>query len=178
MRIHEGKVRAVHGGDASDYAILPMPEIFETASMYLKENFNHVRFESSSFSHSLVTVSWEVRDDSLLDTYRDLLLQYGYAAGSEISAYIRVHSSDVAASGANIFCTIREGTRELVLGSALKLEHTNGAVIAGFCKKHGADFFPIPGKCGRAGKTIPDRCGASCQCHGRTYEESRDWEKR
>ena len=134
LRIHEGKVRAVHGGDASDYAILPMTEIFETASMYLKENFNHVRFESSSFSHSLVTVSWEVRDDSLLDTYRDLLLQYGYAAGSEISAYIRVHSSDVAASGANIFCTIREGTRELVLGSALKLEHTNGAVIEDFAR--------------------------------------------
>ena len=63
-----------------------------------------------------------------------MLLQYGYAAGSEISAYIRVHSSDVAVSGANIFCTIREGTRELVLGSALKLEHTNGAVIEDFAR--------------------------------------------
>lgn len=134
LRIHEGKIRAVHGGDASDYAILPMPEIFETASMYLKENFDHVRFENGSFSHSLVAASWEVRDDSLLDSYRSLLLQYGYAANTELSAHIRVHSSDVAVSGANIFCSLKDGMRELVLGSTLKLEHTNGAVIENFAR--------------------------------------------
>ena len=34
LRLQEGKIRAVHGGDPKDYAVLPMPEIFEAANMY------------------------------------------------------------------------------------------------------------------------------------------------
>lgn len=134
LRIHEGKVRAVHGGDKSDYAILPMPEIFEVAALYLRENYHNVTFAEGYFSHLLTTASWEIQDDELLDTYRELLLQYGRTADTKLSASIRVHSSDVAASGANIFCSLLEGEnkRPLVLGSALKLEHSGGAAIESF----------------------------------------------
>lgn len=134
LRIHEGKVRAVHGGDKSDYAVLPMPELFEVAALYMKENYQNVAFSEGYFSHLLTTASWEIRDDELLDSYRELLLQYGQTADSQLTASVRVHSSDVAASGANIFCSLLEGKekRPLVLGNALKLEHSGGATIESF----------------------------------------------
>lgn len=106
IRIHEGKVRAVHGGDKSDYAVLSMPELFEVAALYMRETYDRVKFSKGYFSHLLTTASWEIRDGELLDCYRELLLQYGQSAPSELSAVIRVDSSDVAASGANIFCSL------------------------------------------------------------------------
>ena len=134
IRIHEGKVRAVHGGDKSDYAVLSMPELFEVAALYMRETYDRVKFSKGYFSHLLTTASWEIRDGELLDCYRELLLQYGQSAPSELSAVIRVDSSDVAASGANIFCSLLEGPekRPLILGNALKLEHSGAATIEAF----------------------------------------------
>ena len=134
LRLQEGKIRAVHGGDPKDYAVLPMPEIFEAANLYLEESYEKVTFSAGYFSHNLVTVSWQLQEPELLDTYRDLLLQYGEQASEELSACIRVQSSDVASSGANIRCFLLEGSgkRPLILGSEIKLEHTNGATVEKF----------------------------------------------
>lgn len=134
LRFQEGKIRAVHGGDPKDYAVLPMPEIFEAANLYLEESYEKVTFSAGYFSHNLVTASWQLQEPELLDTYRDLLLQYGEQASEELSACIRVQSSDVASSGANIRCFLLEGPgkRPLILGSEIKLEHTNGATVEKF----------------------------------------------
>ena len=134
LRLQEGKIRAVHGGDPKDYAVLPMPEIFEAANLYLEESYGKVVFSAGYFSHELVTAAWQLQEPELLDTYRDLLLQYGEQASEELSACIRVQSSDVASSGANICCFLQEGPykRPLILGSEIKLEHTNGATVEKF----------------------------------------------
>ncbi len=136
VRIHEGKARAVHGGDKSDYAVLPMPELFEASAIHMEEQYERVRFLSGYFDHWLVTASWEIQDRRLLDTYRDMLLQYGQVADPELSAQIKVHSSDVGVSGANIFYSLLMGKerRPLVLGDALRLEHSGGASLADFSR--------------------------------------------
>ena len=136
VRIHEGKARAVHGGDKSDYAVLPMPELFEASAIHMEEQYERVRFLSGYFDHWLVTASWEIQDRRLLDTYRDMLLQYGQVADPELSAQIKVHSSDVGVSGANIFYSLLMGKerRPLVLGDALRLEHSGGSSLADFSR--------------------------------------------
>lgn len=136
VRIHEKKARAVHGGDKSDYAVLPMPEIFEAASIHVREQYQNIRFMEGYFDHWLTTASWEMEDQRLLDTYRQLLLQYGYAAPAELAAQIRVQTSDVGVSGANIFYSLLVGKekRLLSLGDALRLEHTGGASLADFSR--------------------------------------------
>ena len=142
LRLQEGKIRAVHGGDQKDYAVLPMPEIFEMANLYLEETYHQVRFLKGYFSHELAAASWQVQDPELLNTYRELLLQYGEQASAELSACIRVQSSDVAFSGANISCIIEDGInqRPLILGSAIKLEHSNGATVEAFAGNMGQIF--------------------------------------
>ena len=67
VRIHEGKVRAVHGGDPSDYSVLPMPELFEVASIYVAENYDKANlFQNGLFSHSLAMASWELEEKRTL----------------------------------------------------------------------------------------------------------------
>lgn len=142
IRIHEGKIRAVHGGDPSDYSVLPMPELFEVVSIYVSENYDRAVFSSGMFSHSLVSASWELEEKELLDTYRGLLLQYGLKADNVLSAQIRVQTSDVGVSGANIYYSLLLGTEKkpLVLGNPLKLEHTNNASIEYFSQNIGQVF--------------------------------------
>ena len=134
IRIHEGKVRAVHGGDKGDYVTLPMPQIFEVAATHMQENYDEARFSEGYFDHSIAMASWEVRDDRLLETYRELLLQYGQLADDKLAASIRIHSSDVGTSGANIFCTLLTGKNQtpLILGGPIKLPHKDNASIEVF----------------------------------------------
>lgn len=136
IRIHEEKARAVHGGDKSDYAVLPMPELFEAASIHIREQYQNVRFLEGYFDHGLTTASWEMEDPGLLDTYRQLLLQYGYAVPAELAAQIRIQTSDVGISGANIFYSLLLGKekRLLSLGDALRLEHTGGVGLTDFSR--------------------------------------------
>lgn len=134
IRIHEGKVRAVHGGDKGDYVTLPMPQIFEVAATHMRENYDKARFSEGYFDHSIAMASWEVRDEGLLETYRELLLQYGQLADAKLAASIRIHSSDVGVSGANIFCTLLIGQNRipLILGGPMKLAHKDNASIEAF----------------------------------------------
>ena len=87
----------------------------------MRETYDRVQFSKGYFSHLLTTASWEIRDRELLDCYRELLLQYGQPVPSEISAVIRVDSSDVAASGANIFCSLLDGETTISTGKCLKV---------------------------------------------------------
>ena len=40
LRIADGKLSAVHGGDSSDYAVLEMPELFNRTIRYLNDHFS------------------------------------------------------------------------------------------------------------------------------------------
>ncbi|MFR5631446.1 MAG: endonuclease III [Monoglobales bacterium] len=142
IRIHEGKVRAVHGGDEEDYSILPMPQVFEAASIYLMESYDDTKFTEAYFDHWMATATWEVQDKRLLDTYRELLYQYGQIADDTLSASIRINTSDVGVSGANIFYSMLLGRerRPLLLGDALRLEHSGHASLEDFTRNMGQIF--------------------------------------
>lgn len=70
IKIADGKVSAVHGGDKHDYCILDMKAMFETTCEYLNLNFKgSVYMEGSGiYDHSIVSAdnhTLEQRNDSL-----------------------------------------------------------------------------------------------------------------
>ena len=134
IRIQEGKVRAVHGGDESDYCILPMTEIFGTASSYINGKYDEAKFKGGYYDHTMATATWEIEDEELVSAYRSALRNYREDLNGQLSAAVRVSSSDVGASGANIYYSllIGEEKRPLVLGKALKLAHEKKASMAKF----------------------------------------------
>lgn len=134
IRIQEGKVRAVHGGDESDYCILPMTEIFGTASSYINGKYDEATFKAGYYDHTMTTATWEIEDDELVSSYRKALKNYREDLNDQLSAAVRISTSDVGASGANIYYSLLVGRdkRPLVLGKALKLAHEKKASMAEF----------------------------------------------
>ena len=135
LRIADEKVSAVLGGDSSDYAILEMPALFEETMQYLQKRFPGYTFAGGWFDHSIVTALWELTaTPELVESYERALAQHGKKP-EELKPALRLTSSDVGLSGANLFPTIFKGrdSKILTLGSPLKLEHTNGASLSKFC---------------------------------------------
>jgi hypothetical protein len=133
LRFSEGKISAVHGGDASEYAILEMPELFRAMAEYLESTFPGCYFAGAAYDHSIATAVWEIEQDSLIQTYKEAMDAHGIPY-SDLKPALRLTTSDVGVSGANIYPTLLSGGDEkiITLGSPLKLEHKTGANLEKF----------------------------------------------
>ena len=138
QNVADGKVSAVHGGDKHDYCILDMKAMFETTCEYLNLNFKgSVYMEGSGiYDHSIVSAMWKLGgSQELLDTYRKALDAHGMDE-KILSPALRFTTSDVAASGANLYpMLLTDGPNGVIsLGSPIKLAHDKGATILDFRK--------------------------------------------
>ncbi len=133
LRFSEGKISAVHGGDESEYAILEMPELFQEMADYLHATYPGCYFAGATYDHSIATAVWEIAQDSLIQTYKDALEEHGISY-TKLKPAVRLTTSDVGVSGANIFPMLLAGGDEkiITLGSPLKLEHKGGATLDKF----------------------------------------------
>lgn len=81
------------------------------------------------------------RNDELLGAYRKELENCGLDA-DDMKAALRVSTSDVGTSGANLYpmllCGLRQNT--IALGDPLRLSHENGATLEQFDKQLGLLF--------------------------------------
>lgn len=137
LRIADEKVSAVHGGDDSDYAVLPVPELFEHTAEYLKAEFRGATYAGGWYDHTMVTALWELpADEKMLGSYQSALAAHGKTA-DDLSPALRLTTSDVGISGANLYPMLFKGenSRMLTLGNPLKLSHENGADLVQFDKK-------------------------------------------
>lgn len=133
LRIADGKLSAVHGGDSSDYAVLEMPELFNRTIRYLNDHFSGCSFAGGFYDHSTATAVWELADETLVQSYQNALEQHDVPYGP-LKPAIRLSTSDVGVSGANLYPTLYTGGREatIVLGSPLRLEHRGEKTIKDF----------------------------------------------
>jgi len=134
LRISEGKVSAVLGGDGHEYAILDMEQIFRCAVEYLNENFSGCTYLGGFFEHHMASSLWELSgEDRLLDAYR-VELRHNGKTPEEMKPVVRITTSDTGVSGANIYPMLLSGSRNdtIGIGSPLRLEHKAGATIAKF----------------------------------------------
>ena len=133
LRIADGKISAIHGGDSSDYAILEMPELFSRTVKYLNDNFAGCTFAGGFYDHSSATAAWELKDDMLVESYKQALTLHDVAY-SELVPAVRLFTSDVGISGANLYPTLYTGKRSgtITLGSPLSLEHRGEKTMRDF----------------------------------------------
>lgn len=65
----------------------------------------------------------KVVDQKMTKAYADLMEEHGKKPFGNLQTFIRIVSSDVGASGANIFYSILDGDFTIVLGEALRTKH-------------------------------------------------------
>lgn len=134
LRISEGKVSAVLGGDCHDYAVLDTEQIFLRSVEYLNTHFAECNYLGGFYEHHMTSSLWELSsEDSLLDAYRKEITLQGRTP-EEMKPVVRITTSDTGVSGANIYPMLLSGTRNdtIVLGNPLRLEHKAGATLAKF----------------------------------------------
>lgn len=133
LRHSEGKISAVHGGDASEYAPLPIPELFRLTDEHLSKAFPGSAFAGGFFGHAIVSALWELTDSGeLLRAYRAAMAKHGVAPRITKPA-LRLSPSDVGVSGTNLFpMLVYGGGKSITLGNPLKLEHQGGASLTKF----------------------------------------------
>lgn len=132
IRIAEGKVRAVHSAEGNGYQVYPMPELFMLASVYIRGEYKQCTFLDGYADQTLVTATWQIEDERLEEVYAEIMEKYGKRVSSKLKATIRITSSDVAASGANIFYSLSEGNRSIALGADMRMRHNNSVEFKQF----------------------------------------------
>lgn len=132
----DGKVSAVHGGDASDYAVLEIPELFEHTVRYLNRHYPGYTFAGGSFDHAMVTAVWELTgQDRLTETYRNALARHDLLdETTRIRPAVRLSTSNTGISGANLYPMLLEGddARIIPLGCPIRENHKGGADLDRF----------------------------------------------
>lgn len=146
IKVADGKVSAVHGGDDHDYCVLDMHTIFNMTSDYLKAHFKGSTYRegSGSFDHSIVSAMWTLGgNQELLDTYHQALEDHGIEDKS-LAPALRLTTSDVAVSGVNLYPMMLSQTsnRVINLGSPIKLSHDRGATLQDF-RNNLDKIFPV-----------------------------------
>lgn len=134
LRISEDKISAVHGGDNNEYAILEIPALFTRTTAYLNANFSGCTFAGGFYDHSLVSAAWELTGHSdLVKTYKEALEAHKLPV-NEMQPALRLSTSDVGISGANLYPTLLMGKdqKTISLGSPLRLEHKADATLEKF----------------------------------------------
>ena len=111
--------------DEKDYAIISMPDMYMVTSAYIHGDYEKATFLNGYADHYSVTASWQLEDTKLTDVYKELMQNYGRKTDKDIKAVVRITTSDVGVSGANIFYSLQEPTRNVILGNALKVTHKN-----------------------------------------------------
>lgn len=127
--IRDEKVRAVLSGDEADYSVLPYDELLDTFSDGLRNQFKNVKFMESSLSHEYFITTYQISDMSLTKGITRIL---SGLSDERVSASVKLISSDVGISGANIYPYIRDGYKERMIGLPLTLTHKNYHGISDF----------------------------------------------
>ena len=130
IKVADEKVSAVHGGDPSDYAVLEMLPMFQSVKDFLDDEFPGNVFLTANYDHSIVTAIWSLEGQSndLLDTYNQELAAHGLSGKVNVTPGLRVTTSDVGVSGANLYPILinKHGDKIIPLGAPIKTEHSNG----------------------------------------------------
>lgn len=132
LRVSEGKVRAVHSAEKNGYQVYPLPEVFMLASVYIRGEYKKSTFLEGYADQTMVSAIWQIEDHRLEEVYGEIMEKYGKQVKEKLTATIRITSSDVAASGANIFYSLMEGQRKIALGTDMRMRHNNSVEFQQF----------------------------------------------
>lgn len=141
LRVADGKISAIHGGDYCDYKILDMEAVFRETILHLEREFPGFHYipESGSYDHTMVTAMWELSGQpELLQSYQEALDDHGISQKIYAPA-LRLSTSDVAAKSVTLYpMLICEGNNQAMnLGHPIRLEHSGESDIEKFRQKLG-----------------------------------------
>ena len=133
--VRDEKVSAVHSGDKTDYAVLPIDELLETLDGMLGIRFPDSVFTGGYADHSIVSGMWTMpkQKESLLGAYTKMLDKYGISH-CDYTPGIRFVTSDTGIASAKVSALLFGGKHPIHIGGCVAVDHRHGATISDFEK--------------------------------------------
>lgn len=132
IRVVGGKIRACHGGDATDYKILPIPNLFNATRQELAQ-YENTEFLNGYWDHSIMAAQWDIKDEDVIKKYIELYEDmYIPLLPSQVKTIVNMYTSDVGSSAATVTYSVEAEGTNLVIGNNIKLEHRRNATVADF----------------------------------------------
>ena len=135
LLIRSQKVSAVHSGDGSDYAILPINELLAAIKAKLDERFPGSAFDSGYSSHELTSAAWSLpgQKSDLLGSYHKTLDALGKTSlATKLMPGIRFSTSDTGIAAAKVSALLFGMAYPIPIGSMVGTEHRGRATVADF----------------------------------------------
>lgn len=129
--VRDEKVRAVLSAKAGDYIRLPVKELIRTLKEKIDSYFTDVAFSNCTISHEYTTFSYEVKDINLRTDIQKSFSNAGISLDN-FRIIVKLGTSDVGMSGANLFPVIRLNSNELSVGFPVKLSHRDNHSMQNF----------------------------------------------
>ena len=133
--VRDEKISAVHSGDESDYAILPIDLLLGTLQAKLDVRFPGNVFDAGYSDHAITSAAWELPDqkDDLIGTYTKLLDAKGKSAmASRLTPGIRFLTSDTGIASAKVSALLIGSQHPIHIGSCVAVDHRHKSSIADF----------------------------------------------
>ena len=133
--VRDEKVSAVHSGDKTVYAVLPIDELLETLDGMLGIRFPDSVFTGGYADHSIVSGMWTMpkQKESLLGAYTKMLDKYGISH-CDYTPGIRFVTSDTGIASAKVSALLFGGKHPIHIGGCVAVDHRHGATISDFEK--------------------------------------------
>lgn len=135
LLIRDEKVSAVHSGDASDYSILPIPELLDALKTKLDARFPGNNFVTGYADHSFTSAEWTMpaQKEDLLGAYAKVLAAQGKGTfASKIVPGIRFITSDTGVASAKVSALLVGGQYPIHIGGCIAVDHRHQSKIADF----------------------------------------------
>ena len=135
LLLREGKVAAVHSGDAVDYSVLPISELLGVLKTKLDARFPGNVFLEGYTDHAITSASWQLPDqkEDLLGTYARLLAANGKATmASKLTPGVRFVTSDTGVASAKVSALLMGSSHPIHIGSCIAVDHRHQSKIADF----------------------------------------------
>ena len=124
----------IHSVMSEKYVPMPMNTLFEMADeAFSNSGVYDAEFVSAKYTHDFTEAVWKTEKQSLLATYKNVLLAAGRTA-NEVAASLVVQSSDTGLSAARILPRLIVDGVTMVIGSPLEMEHKGEASLEKFGK--------------------------------------------
>lgn len=133
--VRNEKVFAVHSGDESDYAIMPISDLLAVMTKKLDERFPGNRFMGGYSSHTMTRATWELswQKDELLGAYIDRLKEIDKTIlARDLMPAIRFSTSDTGDSSVKASAVLLGLSAPLPIGDVVAVEHRHGKTIRHF----------------------------------------------
>lgn len=128
--VRDEKIRAVLSGDEHDYSVLPFDQLLSTLKTRLCDMFSDVAFEAAFASHIYFMAEYSFKSSFVNETA--LAFNRIKSSSTSVKLSLKLISSDVGVSGANLFPYVSFDDISFMMGMPITLTHKHKHALVDF----------------------------------------------